>query len=333
MDMKRETSFTVSSCANFQPHSIMNVVRQTDRFHFFLATYCTSQAYVIEYATIGRNLNALAESLQLFYNRVIDLGQHAMALVLQPVLQSILNQLSVPSDWSDVAILTGEVMNESEYLQEPEVADNPMLTAMTLLLKANLAASFGMFHLADTLFRRIAPVGGSLRFTHGVILWYEVAGLTQYSLFEATRKRRHLTMARSFRTKLTKLDSIGCPNTSGSIALLSAKEATVLNLTDHATLLRQLSDSLLIVERSGRANAEGVLNEIAFFACAKRNMATEAKMYLKGAMKVYQHDVKSVAKSFWLEERSATALSLLRCTPVRDQPFGTSITLRSKIEK
>ena len=106
----------------------------------------------------------------------------------------------------------------------------------------------------------------------------------------------------------------------------------MLKSIDNATLLRHVSDCLSIVESSGRANAEGILNEIAFFACAKRGMVNEAKMYLERAMKVYKDDLESVAKSHWLEERSSTALSLLRSTSVRTQPYGTCITLQSKNE-
>ena len=275
-----------------------------DTLHFE-ATYCTSQAYMIEYQ-LGRNLSSLAESLKLFYSRVVDLGQRVMALILQPVLQSILNQLSVPNDWNDIAIFTGEVMDESEYMQEPEVINNPVGMATVFLLKANLAEKFGSLRLAETCLDKVGRIGESVRFSHGAVPWYQVAGITHYRLFAATGKRRHLKTARSFKKRLVRIDAIGCPNASTAVALLDAYEATLRESSDNhdSAMLKTFTTCLSIVAQGGRLNEEASLNEIAFFACAKRNMMTDANMYLERALQIYKEDWGSVAKYAWLKETS-----------------------------
>jgi hypothetical protein len=55
-------------------------------------------------------------------------------------------------------------------------------------------------------------------------------------------------------------------------------------------------------------NEEASLNEIAFFACAKRHMMTDAKMYLQRALHIYKEDWGSLAKYAWLSETSNAIL-------------------------
>jgi hypothetical protein len=276
---------------------------------------------MIEYQ-LGRNLRSLAESVTLFYSRVVDLGQRVMALVLQPVVQSILNHLSVPNRWSDISILTGEVMEESEYMRQPEVANNPLLMAMSFLLKADLAEKFGAPDLAEALFAKVERIGESVRFSHGAVAWYSAAGSTHYRLFKNTGKRRHLTKARSFKKRLSRIHATGCPNASVAIALLDAYEATVHKSSDNndSAMLRTFTDCLSIVSESGRLNEEASLNEIAFFACARRNMVTDAQMYLQRALHIYKEDWGSLAKYAWLTETSNAMLRRIRTEGIQIVP-------------
>jgi hypothetical protein len=269
---------------------------------------------MIEYQ-LGRNLTYLAESLKLFYSRVVDLGQRVMALVLQPLVQSILNHLSVPNQWSEISILTGDVMHESEYMRQSEVANNPLLMAMTCLLKSDLAEKFGAPGLAEGLLNKVDGIGDSLRFSHGIIAWYVAVGRTHYRLFYATGKRRHLAKARSFKKKLSRIDAIGCPNASVANAVLDAYEATARTSSDNNddAMLRSFTECISIVANSGRVNDEADINEIAFFACARRNMVTDAQRYLQRALHVNREDWGSVAKYAWLKETSSAILAGLSC--------------------
>jgi hypothetical protein len=276
----------------------------------FLATYCISQAYILEYH-LGRNLGSLAESLKLFYSRVVDLGQRVMALILQPVVQTILNHLSVPNHWGEMSILTGDVMDESEYMCQPEVVNNPLQRAMCWIMKSHLAEKFGELGLAEALLKKVELIAGSIRFSHGVLTWYSAAGRTHYLLFDATGKRRHLTKARSFKKRLLRIDAVGCPNASVAIALLDSYETAVLksSYNPDSTMLRTFTDCLAIVAKSGRVNEEASLNEIAFFACAKRNMMSDAQRYLQRALHIYKEDWGSLAKHAWLTETSNAILA------------------------
>ena len=271
---------------------------------------------------LGSNLSSLAVSLKLLYSRVVALGQRVMALVLQPVIQSILNHLSVPNQWSEMSSLTGEVMQESEYMHQPEVANNPLLMAMIYLLKSDLAEKFGDLGFAAELLNAVECIGESIRYSHGVISWYGAAGNTHYRLFNATRKRRHLTKARSFKKRLSRIDAIGCPNASVAIALLDAHEATVRKSSGNrdSAMLNTFTECISRVASKGRVIEEAILNELAFFACARRNMVIDARMYLERALHIYKVDWRSLAKYTWLEETSNICLSVRRAPNSRFHP-------------
>jgi hypothetical protein len=62
---------------------------------------------------LGKNLKILEESFRNLLERTAAIGQKAMIFSLKPYLQTILKQQSIPSNWDDITILTGEIMDES----------------------------------------------------------------------------------------------------------------------------------------------------------------------------------------------------------------------------
>ena len=123
--------------------------------------------------------------------------------------------------------------------------------------------------------------------------------------------RRHLKTALSFKKRLVRIDAICCPNASTAVALLDACEAERRESSDNhdSAMLRTFTECISIVANSGRVNEEASLNEIAFFACARRKIVTDAQTYLQRALHIYKTEWGSLAKYAWLKETSNVILA------------------------
>jgi hypothetical protein len=118
---------------------------------------------------LGKNLRALEESFRNLVDRTSTLGQKAMILSLKPYLQTILNQQSIASNWDNITLLTGEIMNEVMYLSELDKSGNQSLKVLTYMVKAELAEKFEYFDVAEPLYEWIEKNGRSIRVSHGIL--------------------------------------------------------------------------------------------------------------------------------------------------------------------
>jgi hypothetical protein len=266
------------------------------------ATYCISQAFSLQ-LFLGANLRDTEASFRNFYDRTIEIGQKSMILCLKPYFQSILNQQTVILDWNNIAVLSGEVMEEEEYLSEVDEAANPVLKVVTYLLKAELAEKFGKLPLAEFLYSFIEKSGRSICFSHAVVPWWGSAGHAYYRIFLASGKRLHLRKARIYKKRLEKLLDIGCKNAASSVAYLRATEASVCGLVGDSELLKILTQECQVITASSHIKMEASVHEEAGFACLRRGLQYEAQQYLKRALSIYEQ-LGAFAKYHWLREKA-----------------------------
>jgi hypothetical protein len=248
------------------------------------------------------NLKALEESFRSFYYRTRDIGQNAMILWLKPYLQSILNQQNHEGDWNSIAILNGEIMKEKEFLKEVDEAGNPVLKVVTYLLKAELAEKFENFRLAEMLYALIERTGRSIRFSHGVVLWWGSAGHAYYRMYLLNKKRIHLRKARMYRSRLEKLVSLGCQNASSSVAYLYATDASVHDSVSDSELLTMFSQDITVVSKFCHTKMEASIHEETGFACLRRGLQSEARQFFQSSMQIHK-TLGALAKYHWLQEK------------------------------
>jgi hypothetical protein len=110
---------------------------------------------------LGKNLKILEESFRNLLERTAVIGQKAMIFSLKPYLQTILKQESIPSNWDDITILTGEIMDETDYLDELEKSGNQSLKVLIYMVKAELAEKFEYFDVVEPLYSWIEKNGRS----------------------------------------------------------------------------------------------------------------------------------------------------------------------------
>lgn len=96
------------------------------------STYCTAHCYAMQ-IHMGTNLQSLEASMRVSYRRVSDLGQDTLLMWLQPTLQYTLNMQSNDGSWEDIALFSGEAMNEEGYCRL-STETNRLLHILLLLL-------------------------------------------------------------------------------------------------------------------------------------------------------------------------------------------------------
>jgi hypothetical protein len=101
----------------------------------------------------GKDLKAVLASARQCVDLCNDYGQHHIALLCRPLLQGCLNLMG--SAAGSPLVLTGEIMDEEEFLNKSHAEHNTGLETFALQIKYVLAAYLGEFAYADTVAARI----------------------------------------------------------------------------------------------------------------------------------------------------------------------------------
>jgi hypothetical protein len=105
--------------------------------------------------------------------------------------------------WESIAVLSGAIMNEEDYLQQSLETKNSVLVLVGLILKARIAIFFDQFSLAASIFENCISIGiDALEFSHGGPGYYFDQARVHYGLFELLGQRQHLKQARKYQKLL-----------------------------------------------------------------------------------------------------------------------------------
>jgi len=288
------------------------------------ATYCSSQCYYMQ-NYLGTNLTTLEVSMRASYDKVRELGQDGTILWLQPLLQYVLNMQSDDSKWEQISLLSGEIMKEEEYFRQVDEANHPILTVIGALVKAEIACFFDRYSDAAVMFEKIEAAEETIQLSYASLSYCWNAARTHYSLFEHSRKRYHLRKGRRYRRLLQRMVGAECPNAVPLLAFLVVQESMLRrgDMTDAA--LRDVYDRGIVCLADAKlVHLEGVLNEKAGFAFARRGLRVEAERYFHRALHIYRNDWGAIAKYNWLQEMSRQSLISLPDVAATD-PCGTCI--------
>jgi hypothetical protein len=242
---------------------------------------------------------------------VAELGQDDQLLWLKPGLQYVLNMQSDAPRWDEIAILSGEVMEEEKYFRKAHATNHAVLVMVALLWKAKLAVDFGDFGAATSIFESCKSFGADvLQFSHIAPTFYWDQARARYGLFEQTGQRLHLSKARTYKRILKRMAGNGCPNASPLLAFLEAQEASLKKPSSDIIEIRAAYDAGItkLSEGMNFKNLEGLLNERAGFDFAKRGRFTAAGVYFSRALHIYKHEWGTAAKYNHLKQKSALVL-------------------------
>lgn len=302
-------------------------------------TICLSSGFFLD-IWIGVSLPALESRIRVACRKISDLGQSGMLLYLQPILQHVLQLQRYDDSWQDIVELTGEVMNEEDYIQQCKDANLNMLIALVWKLKAQLACHFGLYRLAVTLLEKLFSVSHMSSAGTGVYASYTFAVYGFLELYRESGRKMYLRRARKYKTWLQRMATIGNPNAPPYLAFLAAQEMTlVLNKSprdvSRAKLTKAYDVAIQMLAERNLLQFEALANEQAGFAFARIGCLMEAQRYFGRALHIYEDEWGATAKYNWLQIQQAKCLTPLQemenCDKLR--LFGTTITLQPQSQQ
>jgi len=264
---------------------------------------------------LGENLEVLEhEYMRPVYQRMCDLrGEDGMIMWTQPTMQFVVNMQSHAENWTDLVNLTGEFMNEQEYMLQASAMNHKILTLLAWMSKIQLAYHFGFFRLAESILHEyllVAPKIVHLNFA--AMSSYFYAGMIHFERYRETGQRKNLKAARGFKKELLNLQSVGSPDAGTFLTLFEAEEVSLRTPNDAAEILVAYDKAIGAFALQGWSHLEGVANERAAFVQGGLGRIEEAERYFDRALEVYRYDWGATAKYEWLLEKSRACIRELQ---------------------
>lgn len=251
---------------------------------------------------LGVNLDTLEKIMRVQCDRLADLGQDGMLKLVQPPMQFAANLRSESTRWESLAVLSGDFMQEDDYMRDAAEADIQLKCALSL--KGVLACTFGFYSQVVSIYEELNEVAHGLRSGYGIIDWTWRASFAHFELYRSFGKRRDLTKARRLKKALEKIDAQGCPNTGAFVALLVAQELSVCKPHNATALTHAYRHAIKVSRRKKLVHIEALANEQAGFASSRLKFYKESEAYIEKAKGLYRDEWGSIAKCEWLRSQS-----------------------------
>jgi hypothetical protein len=248
---------------------------------------------------LGENLKSLERFMTISYNRLLDLGQDAMIQWIQPSMQFILNMRASPTLWVDLTVLSGEVMEESEYINGLIKTNLRFLLRDVLRHKALLAYHFGFHELAATIHTKMDRAGMQMYENTVAAPTYNFYGaMIFFQRYRTTLQVKYLKRARRHLKRLKRFEALGSPNVSMFLIFLQAEERT-LRSRDVAALVLDYTNVIDALKIEGMVHLEALANERLSAILSATGCHDLSQTYFDRALSRYS-DWGATAKYEWL---------------------------------
>lgn len=270
--------------------------------NFWCGYFAASNSFAAGLSS-GKNLVILAEHTRQVCERLKEYKQEKLMIWILPGFQCILNLISSFGDWKSATELTGEVMNEADYLQTCVETNYVSLIGTMYMFKLLLAFHFGDFHLAKKCLKKMESTAKVMRLHFHFYTYHFIASMTYLTLFRKTAKRIHEKKYRHHKKQLEQLRLIQCPNSEPLLKILIAEECS-LKRNDTSTYWLAAKEAAKACADEGMVQYEGFVYERAGFILGEKNEFHKASECFVRAAKLYREDWGSSAKCAWLTEMS-----------------------------
>ena len=260
---------------------------------------------------LGENLESLERFMRTTYNRLLDLGQDAMIQWIQPSMQFILNMRASPSSWVDLTILTGEVMDESEFMSDAIATNHKILLRNVLRHKATLAYHFGFYEMAATIYQRMDRIGLDYENSVGALSYHFYGAMVFFERYRTTRQAKHLRTARKHIKRLERFEAFGSPNVSVYSIFLQA-EGSALRSRDVGALVMNYSTAIDALKAEGTVHLEALANERLSMILSALGCHDLSKPYFDRASSLYSQ-WGSIAKCEWMRKERSLRFNMSDC--------------------
>ena len=253
---------------------------------------------------IGENLVAVEKFQRERYLRAAEFGQDALLRWSEPSMQYVLHLQCCSSNWQDLLTLSGEMMDEDEYIKFGGESGNDLLLLTVWFFKMQLAYHFGVYHMAARFLPDLDRVGEGAKANFSVALWYYLSASIHYELCHRfpSKKHAHLKTARKYHKALTRIGF--SPNSTPFLALLTAEEMSSKGKAKPDDVVAAYNRAIDAMSAVTWVNMEGLANERVGFYLVRVGDVDRASVYFDRAMYLYRYEWGALAKYEWLLEQS-----------------------------
>ena len=117
--------------------------------------------------TVGENLGTLEAFVQECNTRISKLNNDNSNRFFHPSMQFVINMRSSARCWKDLTMLSGDIMDENEYMRNAISTKNRLWMMALWSYKSLLAFHFGYFEMAASIY---AKMESSARFYRKLLL-------------------------------------------------------------------------------------------------------------------------------------------------------------------
>jgi hypothetical protein len=244
--------------------------------------------------------------------RIREQSKSILLMWAQPCIQYVLNvRRSKPQDWKELVSLSGEFMDEVSFIRQVIEANHLTLLSIVWTYKCILAASFGFWTDAESIFRDTIALNDTVHFTYGALTLYFFGSLSHYSLYLENRNKKHLRAARKYQRLISKFHKRGNKNVLIYLTLLKAEELSLKTNSKRESVMDRYREAIDVATLMGITHHKALTHERAGFFLARSGMYDEAKSSFDISMNIYLLEWGSIADYESLRERSERVLKPL----------------------
>jgi hypothetical protein len=183
---------------------------------------------------LGENLDHLELLIRSTYSRIRDLSQDALVMWAEPILQFVLNlKCQDVVDWENLTILTGEIMNESSYIQKALQTNHQILVLNVLIHKVQLTFYFGQWENSIAICNDMMALKQGSHLNFAAMSCSFFGAMSSYSLYRKNKHHKHLKAARQLQRILWQANAKSCPNVAIFLNFLKAENLPLNCLPTH----------------------------------------------------------------------------------------------------
>jgi histidine kinase len=286
-------------------------------------TLCLTICHGIQ-ILLGENLHQLEHSIRSTYNRIRGLSQDALVMWAEPILQFVLNMKSQDViEWQSQTILTGEIMNESHYIQQVIQANHQVLLLNVLMHKIQLTFYFGEWEKAIGICNDMMGLKQGFHFNFAALPCSFFAAMASYSMYRKNKKRKYRKAARQHQRILWQADSRKCPNSAIFSYFLKAEHLSIKKSASFHEVTSAYEFTIETIAAQNFPQFEALAFERAAFYQVKCKNRVAAQEYFDQALELYGNKWGAVAKHDFLAEVMEEELSRLPLEyPYQDTVIG-----------
>jgi histidine kinase len=259
----------------------------------------------------GNVVDVEVDMLSIYTRLAYDLKQEGVSQWLEPSLQFLQNLQYPAETWHGNSVLTGEVMEEGNYVRSATESKLNYPLTMLWMHKLQLAYHFGFYSSVESIIQNLnSTMSNGLRYHFHFVTMNFYGALSSFEQYRTSRQRKSLRQARAFKRELEKLEASNCPNSGPLLTLLIAEELSTKRTTK-ALLEATYNTSIKAMSDAGLVQMQALANERAGFIFSTFSDHFMAKTYFQRAMSLYRDAYGAVAKHDWLQETAERLLGAI----------------------